>query len=53
MIQGYLVSPLLFSLYAKFMMMKAMEGVEEGIIVGVKLLKDIRFTDDPGMLTNT
>ena len=34
-------------------MMEAMEEVEEGIKVGGKLLKDIRFADDQGMLENT
>ena len=48
--QGCLVSPLLFSLYAEFMMMEAMEEVEEGIKVGGKLLKNIRFAGDQGML---
>ena len=51
--QGCLISPLLFSLYAEFMMIEAMEGVEEEIKVGGKLLQNIRFADDQGMLAST
>src|SRR6188508_687410 len=36
--QGCCLSPLLFTLYAEAMMIEAMEGVEEGIKVGGKLV---------------
>ena len=34
--QGCPLSPLLFSIYAEMMMVEALEGVEEGIRVGVR-----------------
>ena len=51
--QGCCLSPLLFTLYAEAMMIEAMEGVEEGIKVGGKLVQDVRFADDQGMVANT
>jgi len=51
--QGCCLSPLLFTVYAEFMMMEAMEGIDEGIKVGGKLLKDVRFADDQGMIAGT
>ena len=35
------------------MMLEAMEGVDEGIKVGGKLLQDVRFADDQGMVADT
>lgn len=51
--QGCCLSPVLFNIYAEDMMSKAMDGVEEGIWVGGKLLKDVRFADDQGMLAGS
>jgi hypothetical protein len=51
--QGCCLSPLLFNIYAEAMMMKAMEGIEEGIKIGGKLLKDVRFADDQGMIVGS
>ena len=51
--QGCCLSPLLFTLYAEAMMIEAMEGVDEGIKVGGKLLQDVRFADDQGMVADT
>jgi hypothetical protein len=51
--QGCCLSPLLFSLYAEMMMIEAMEEIEEGIKVGGKLRRDIRFADDQGMVAST
>ena len=51
--QGCCMSPLLFNLYAEAMMTDAMDEVEEGIKVGGKLLKDVRFADDQGMIAGT
>jgi len=34
-------------------MVEAMEGIEEGMKVGGKLLKDVRFADDQGMVANS
>jgi hypothetical protein len=35
------------------LMMDAMEGIEEGIKIGGKLLKDVRFSDDQGMIAGS
>jgi hypothetical protein len=51
--QGCTLSPLLFSVYAEAMMMAAMAGIEEGVRVGGKLVKDVRFADDQGMVAGT
>jgi hypothetical protein len=52
------MSSLLLNIYAKKMMMEAMEGileeaVEEGITIGGNLLKDVRFADDQGMIAGS
>jgi len=52
-IQGCLLSPLLFSIYAEMMMKEALENVEEGIRVGGELIKDVKYADDQGMVANT
>ena len=51
--QGCLMSPLLFSIYAEKMMIEAMTSVEEGVMIGGELLKDVRFADDQGMVAAT
>ena len=34
-------------------MVEAMESIEEGIMIGGKLLKDVRFADDQGMVAGS
>src|SRR6476469_6680176 len=51
--QGCQLFPLLFSIYAEMMMKKALENVEEGIRVGGKLIKDVKYAGDQGMVANT
>ena len=34
-------------------MMEAMEEMEEGVKVGGRLLKDVRFADDQGMVADS
>src|SRR6476469_2235511 len=50
---GCPLSPLLFLIYAEMMMKEALENVEEGIRVGDELIKDVKYADDQGMVTNT
>ena len=35
------------------MMAEAMDGIQEGIKVGGKLLNDVRFADDQGMVAGS
>ena len=51
--QGCCISPMLFNIYAEAMMTEAMEGIEEGNKVGGKLIQDVRFADDQGMIAST
>ena len=51
--QGCCLSPLLFTVYAETMMMEAMEDIDEGVMVGGKLLKDVRFADDQGVVADS
>ena len=51
--KGCCMSSILFNIYAEAMMIEAMEGIEEGIRVGGKLINDVRFADDQGMVANT
>ena len=44
------MSPLLFNIYAEALMLEAMEGVEDGVKIDGKLLKDVRFADDQGIM---
>jgi hypothetical protein len=45
--------PLLFSIHAEVNLIEAMEGIEEGVRVGGKLINDLRFADDRGMVAST
>ena len=47
------MSPLLFNIYAEAMMFEALEGVGEGVKIGGKMLKDVRFADDQGMIASS
>ena len=51
--QGYILSRLVFSVYAEMMMIEAIEDVEEGVKAGWALLKDDKFADDQGMVALT
>ena len=51
--QEYLLSPLLFSIYAERMMKEALEEADEEIKIGGNIIKDIRFADDQAMIAHT
>ena len=51
--QGCCLSPLLFTVLSEAMMAEAMEGVEEVIKVGGKLLNDVGFADVQGMVAES
>lgn len=51
--QGCPLSPLLFSIYAESMMKEALDKIEEGVKIGGRLVKDVRFADDQGMVADT
>ena len=47
--QGCPLSPVLFNLYDEAMIREAFDDLEEGIIKGGKLIKEIRFADSKGV----
>ena len=47
--QGCPPSPMLFLIYAEMMMVDGIEGIEEELKVGGKLI-DVSFDDDQGMV---
>ena len=51
--QGCPLSPVLFNLYDEATIREAFDDLEEGIIIGGKLIKEIRFADDIGVLVST
>src|SRR5580698_5595865 len=51
--QGCPNSLLLFSIYAEKMMIEAVEDIDEGVDVGGKLVKDVKFADDQGMVASS
>ena len=44
---------MLFSIYAEIMVKEALNGVEEEIKVGGRMVNEDRFADDQGMVANT
>ena len=47
------LAPVLFNLYDEAMIREAFDDLEEGIIIGGKLIKEIRFADNKGVLAST
>ena len=44
---------ILFLIFAEIMMIETMEDVEYGVRVGGELLKDFKFANDQGMVSQT
>src|SRR5215471_5159924 len=51
--QGCPLSALLFSIYAESIMRDAIDEIEEGVVVGGRLLKDVRLADDQAMVAGS
>jgi hypothetical protein len=51
--QGCPLSPLLFNIYIEEVIKSAMDEVEEGVKVGGKLIKALRFADDQAMVADS
>jgi hypothetical protein len=51
--QGCPLSPILFNIYIEELVQEAMENTEEGIKVGGKIVKALRFADDQAMLAGS
>ena len=51
--QGCPLSPVLYNLYDEAMIREAFDDLVEGIIIGGKLIKEIQFADDKGILAST
>jgi len=52
-LQGCLISPTLFNVYAEAMMKEALDDLKEGICVGGELAQSVRYADDQAMAANT
>ena len=51
--QGCSLSPVLFNIYAEAMMIEALLELEEGVRVGGRMVKSIRFADDKAIVCNS
>jgi hypothetical protein len=49
-LQGCVLSPLLFNIFLELIMAIALEGTEEGAMIGGELISDLRFADDIALL---
>src|SRR6218665_661862 len=50
---GCSLSPILFNLYIEELVREALHDLEEGVKVGGKLIKALRFADDQAMVAGT
>lgn len=48
--QGRLLSPLVFSISVENILIEAMDGSKEEVIIGGQLVRDVRFPDDHAMI---
>ena len=49
-LQGCVLSPLLFNIFLELIMTRALEGSEEGAVIGGEMIGDLRFADDIALL---
>ena len=47
------LSPVLFNVYAELIIRKALEGDEEGVKIGERVVTSLRYADDTTILANT
>lgn len=48
--QGCILSPLLFNIYGEYIIRKAVDGWEGGIIIGGKKINNLRYADDTTLI---
>jgi hypothetical protein len=49
-LQGCVLSPLLFNIFLELIMAMALDGTEEGAVIGGQTINDLRFADDIALL---
>jgi len=49
-LQGCVLSPLLFNIFLELVMAMALDGAEEGAVIGGEMIADLRFADDIALL---
>lgn len=48
--QGCILSPLLFNIYGEYIVRKALDGWEGGIVIGGKTINNLRYADDTTLI---
>ena len=51
--QGCILSPILYNLYSEMLIREALEGHDEGVRLGRKLVQSIRYADDSSIVADT
>ena len=53
MLQGCILSPLLFNIFAENIMREALEEWESGISVGGRMVTNLKYADDTALLAGS